>query len=46
MIRPFTFDEKKILWDGLREDNKTTSELLQEGFREEQILREKEEEDD
>ena len=46
MIRPFTFDEKKILWDGLKEDNKTTSELLQEGFREEQILREKEEEDD
>ena len=46
MIRPFTFDEKKILWDGLRDDNKTTSELLQEGFREEQILREKEEEDD
>ena len=46
MIRPFTFDEKKMLWDGLREDNKTTSELLQEGFREEQILREKEEEDD
>ena len=46
MLRPFTFDEKKILWDGLRDDNKTTSELLQEGFREEQILREKEEEDD
>ena len=22
MIRPFTFDEKKMLWDGLREDNK------------------------
>ena len=41
MIRPFTFDEKKILWDGLRDDNKTTSELLQEGFREEQILRER-----
>ena len=20
MIRPFTFDEKKILWDGLRKD--------------------------
>jgi hypothetical protein len=20
MIRPFTFDEKKMLWDGLRED--------------------------
>ena len=20
MIRPFTFDEKKILWDGLRRD--------------------------
>ncbi len=46
MIRPFTFDEKKILWDGLREDNKTTSELLQEGFREEQILRKLEEEND
>ena len=46
MIRPFTFDEKKMLWDGLREDNKTTSELLQEGFREEQILRKLEEEND
>jgi len=46
MIRPFTFDEKKILWDGLREDNITTSELLQEGFREEQILRKLEEEND
>ena len=23
MIRPFTYDEKKLLWDGLREDNKT-----------------------
>ena len=45
MIRPFTFDEKKMLWDGLREDNKTTSELLQEGFREEQILRKLEEEE-
>ena len=22
MIRLFTFDEKKILWDGLREDKK------------------------
>ena len=20
MVRPFTFDEKKMLWDGLRED--------------------------
>ena len=39
MIRPFTFDEKKILWDGLREDNKTTHELLMEGFNEEQTLR-------
>ena len=35
-----------MLWDGLREDNKTTSELLQEGFREEQILRKLEEEND
>ena len=39
MIRPFTFDEKKMLWDGLREDNKTTHELLMEGFNEEQTLR-------
>ena len=39
MIRPFTFDEKKMLWDGLREENKTTSELLMEGFKEEQTLR-------
>ena len=22
MIRPFTFNEKKMLWDGLREDKK------------------------
>ena len=28
MIRPFTFDEKKMLWDGLREDNKTTQQNL------------------
>ena len=46
MIRPFTFDEKKLLWDGLREKEKTTSELLMEGFKEEQILRKLEEEDD
>jgi len=39
MIRPFTFDEKKMLWDGLREDNKTTHELLIEGFKEEATLR-------
>ena len=41
MIRPFTFDEKKILWDGLKEE-KTLSELLQEGFVEEQKQREQE----
>ena len=46
MIRPFTFDEKKMLWDGLREKEKTTSELLMEGFKEEQLLRKLEEEDD
>ena len=46
MIRPFTFDEKKMLWDGLREKEKTTSELLMEGFKEEQILRRLEEEED
>ena len=46
MIRPFTFDEKKMLWDGLYEREKTTSELLMEGFKEEQILRKLEEEDD
>jgi len=46
MIRPFTFDEKKMLWDGLREDNKTTSELLMEGFNEEQTLRRIEERED
>ena len=46
MIRPFTFDEKKLLWDGLYEREKTTSELLMEGFKEEQILRKLEEEDD
>ena len=41
MIRPFTFDEKKMLWDGLREE-KTLSELLHEGFVEEQKQREQE----
>ena len=46
MIRPFTFDEKKILWDGLYEREKTTSDLLMEGFKEEQIIRKLEEEDD
>ena len=46
MIRPFTFDEKKMLWDGLREKEKTTHELLMEGFEEEQLLRKLEEEDD
>ena len=40
------FDEKKLLWDGLREKEKTTSELLMEGFKEEQIIRKLEEEDD
>ena len=42
MIRPFTFDEKKILWDGLYEREKTTSDLLMEGFKEEQKQREQE----
>ena len=45
MIRPFTFDEKKMLWDGLHEREKTTSELLMEGFKEEQILRKLEEDE-
>ena len=45
MIRPFTFDEKKLLWDGLYEREKTTSELLMEGFKEEQILRKLEEDE-
>ena len=39
MIRPFTYDEKKLLWDGLREDNKTLHETLMVGFNEEQTLR-------
>ena len=39
MIRPFTYDEKKLLWDGLREDNKTLHEMAMEGFNEEQTLR-------
>ena len=46
MIRPFTFDEKKMLWDGLREDKKTTHDLLMEGFNEEQTLRRIEERED
>ncbi len=32
-----------MLWDGLREDNKTTHELLMEGFNEESTLRKIEE---
>ena len=39
MIRPFTYDEKKLSWDGLREDKKTLHELAMEGFNEEQTLR-------
>jgi len=39
MIRPFTYDEKKLLWDGLREDKKTLHEMAMEGFNEEQTLR-------
>ena len=39
MIRPFTYDEKKLLWDGLREDNKTLHEMAMEGYNEEQTLR-------
>ena len=27
MIRPFTFDEKKMLWDVLREKEKLSNEL-------------------
>jgi len=46
MIRPFTFDEKKMLWDGLREKEQTLHEMAMEGFREEQILRKLEEEED
>ena len=46
MIRPFTFDEKKLLWDGLREDNKTLHELAMEGFKEEQTLRRIEEKEE
>jgi len=46
MIRPYTFDEKKLLWDGLREKEQTTSEMLMEGFKEEQIIRKLEEEND
>ena len=46
MIRPFTFDEKKMLWDGLYEREKTTSELLMEGFKEEQALRRIEEKEE
>ena len=39
MIRPFTFDEKKMLWDGLYEREKTLHEMAMEGFKEEQTLR-------
>ena len=46
MIRPFTFDEKKILWDALREDNKTLHEMAMEGFNEEQLLRRIEEKEE
>jgi len=46
MIRPFTFDEKKMLWDGLREKEKTLHEMAMEGFKEEQLLLKLEEEAD
>ena len=46
MIRPFTFDEKKMLWDGLREKEQTLHEMAMEGYKEEQILRKLEEEED
>ena len=46
MIRPFTFDEKKLLWDGLYEREKTLHEVLMEGFKEEQLLIKLEEEAD
>jgi len=46
MIRPFTYDEKKLLWDGLREDNKTLHEALMVGFKEEQLLRRIEEKEE
>ena len=49
MIRPFTFDEKKLLWDGLYEKNdkeKTLHELAMEGFKEEQLLRRIEEKEE
>ena len=34
MIRPFTFDEKKMLWDGLREKEKKkpTHEIINGRF--------------
>ena len=46
MIRPFTFDEKKLLWDGLYEREKTLHELAMEGFKEEQTLRRIEEKEE
>ena len=46
MIRPFTFDEKKMLWDGLREKEQTLHEMAMEGFKEEQILRRLEEDEE
>tara|TARA_A100001011_G_scaffold394417_1_gene486809 strand:+ start:8801 stop:9040 length:240 start_codon:yes stop_codon:yes gene_type:complete len=46
MLRLYTPTEEKILRDGLNESNYTTHEILMMGFNEEQILREKEEEDD
>jgi len=46
MIRPFTFDEKKLLWDGLFEREQTLHEMAMEGFREESILRKLEDDED
>ena len=46
MIRPFTFDEKKLLWDGLRKKEQTLHEMAMEGFKEEQLLRRLEDDED
>jgi hypothetical protein len=45
VIREFTEEEKQIMKDGFVDVEKTTHELLMEGFNEEQRQREEEDEE-
>ena len=46
MIREFTEEEKQIMKDGFVDVEKTTHELLMEGFNEEQKQRQEEEDEE